>query len=114
MIQLKKSLIAFGMPDFNTVLIKEIEQMGVNELPLQQGLTNSSYALDSNVKAIIFNISEEKSKISIKAGIYYTGIIAGCNCADDPTPADEQSEYCEVRIDIEKKSANSVIYLINE
>lgn len=114
MIRLKKTLDAWGTPDFEAVLKNEISQMKVDQLPLQQGLTSSSHALDDNIKAVIIAVSESEKFIHVKAGIFYSGIIAGCNCADDPTPVEAQSEYCEVRLDIDKTTAETTVALVAE
>ena len=112
MIRLSKALNAWGTPDFEGILKNEIAQMDASQLPLQQGLTTSSYALDDKIRAMIIAVSESENFIHAKAGIFYNGIIAGCNCADDPTPVDEQSEYCEVRLDIDKKTAETTVTLV--
>lgn len=112
MIRLNKALDAWGTPDFEDVLKNEIAQMKVDQLPLQRGLTTSSHALDDDIKAVIIAVSESENFIHAKAGIFYSGIIAGCNCADDPTPVEAQSEYCEVRLDIDKTTAETKITLV--
>lgn len=112
MIRLNKALNAWGAPDFEDALKSEIAQMDASQLPLQQGLTGSSHALDDNIKAIIIAVSENANFIHAKAGIFYSGIIAGCNCADDPTPVEAQSEYCEVQLDIDKTTAETTIALV--
>jgi hypothetical protein len=88
MTRLIKSLNAWGNPDFINVLKQEIEQLDGGQLPLQQGV------------------------IRAKVGIFYSGIITGCSCADDPTPAGEQNEYCEVQVDIDKATAEARIALL--
>ncbi|MDD5241068.1 MAG: hypothetical protein PHG47_04995 [Sulfuricella sp.] len=112
MIRLSKSLSTWGTPDFEDALKGEIARMDASQLPLQQGLTSSSYALDDKIRARIIAVSESGNFIHVKAGIFYSGIIAGCNCADDPTPVEEQSEYCEVRLDIDKKTAETTVTLV--
>ena len=82
-------------------------------LPLQQGLSLSSYVGKSPVSAIILNTTEKTDSIQIKAGIFYTGIIAGCSCSDDPSPTDEQNEYCEVQFTINKTTAETTVTLLN-
>ena len=114
MIHLTDVLAAWNTPDFKSVLSRNIEKMTVNQLPLQQALSSSSYALDSNIKVIIINTDESETDIQVKLGVYYTGIIAGCNCADDPTPADEIPEYCVVQINIDKCSAETKVQLLDE
>ena len=112
MIKLVQSRDAWGTPEFKSVLKHELEQLGVAELPLQQGLRSGSHALDDNVEIMIFNVSETETTIHAKAGIFYKSIIAGCSCSDDPTPIDEVNEHCEVKLSIDKFSAEAKINLI--
>ena len=114
MIQLTQSLNAWGSPDFDSILKQEIAQLGAGRLPLQQGLATSSIALDDKLEVMIISVAEEAGFLRIKAGIFYSGIIAGCSCADDPTPIDENSEYCAVRIDIDKVTAETTVTLLAE
>jgi len=114
MIRLTKTLNAWGTPDFKDILKKEIDQMDAGQLPLQQGLSTGSYAIDSQLNAMIIGVSEEAGFIRVKAGIFYSGIIAGCSCADDPTPINEESEYCVVQLDIDKQTAETTVALLAE
>ena len=112
MSRLEKSLAAWGTPEFRDVLKAEIARMGSAELPLQQGLSGSSYAVDTPPQAVILSASEAGDCLRVKAGLFYAGIIAGCSCADDPTPVDEQTEYCEVLLEIDKASAETRVTLL--
>ncbi len=114
MLRLTKVFSAWGTPEFTDVLKKEIEQLDAVHLPLQQGLSASSYALDDKFSVMILGVSEEPGFIHARAGIFYSGIIAGCSCADDPTPVNELNEYCEVQLDIDKKTAETKIALLPE
>ena len=87
--------------------------MGVDELPLQQGMSTGSHALDQPVSVMIIRVSDDQDHIHVRAGIFYTGIIAGCSCADDPTPVDEHAEYCEIRLDIDKATAATAVSLLD-
>lgn len=114
MIQLKHSLDAWGTPTFEQVFKQEVQQLDVNTLPLQHGLSRSSHVADSPFTVRILNMTETPDSIRIKAGIVYAGIIAGCSCADDPTPISEQTEYCEVLFEINKLTAETSVSLLNE
>lgn len=117
MFYFKKSLQTWQSDDisenFNVALMKEIAQLNAELLPLQQGLRQSSYALSNKLSSTILSISIEKENILVKAGLFYTGIIAGCNCADDPTPVDEYNEYCDVLFCINKKTAATTVTLVD-
>ena len=114
MTRLTQALNAWGTPDFEGVLKKEIEQMGAEHLPLQQGLSSGSYALDNKLQVMVISVSEDAGFIRAKAGIFYSGILTGCSCADDPTPVNEESEYCVVQLDISKSTAETTVALLAE
>lgn len=105
MIRLDRSLRDWGRPTFEATLKQEIEQLDVEQLPLQQGISSGSYALAEPVTATILNVIELERVIRVKAGIFFSSVIAGCSCADDPTPVDKITEYCEVQLDIDKANA---------
>lgn len=114
MIRFAKALRAWGTPRFREVLKTEIERLGAAELPLQQGLSATSYALDSHLQALILDVAERPASIRAKAGIFYAGIVPGCSCADDPTPIEEQNEYCVVQLDIDKRTARTTVTLLTD
>lgn len=114
MIRLPKSLSAWGTPAFRDVIKQEIEQLDARHLPLQQGLSASSHVTDRPFQAMIIGASEEADRIRVKTGIFYTGAIAGCSCADDPTPVDEQNEYCVVQFGIDRMTAETTVTLLAE
>lgn len=100
MILFPEALAAWNSAAFNATIKDEIEHLDVDLLPLEQGLSRSSHVSADRVGATILRVEEENGRIRVKAGLLYAGIIAGCACADDPTPEDELAEYCEVWFDI--------------
>lgn len=112
MIQFKKTLGVWNTPLLGSIFKQEVAEMDPGVLPLQQGLTISSQVSDWPVQAMILDLSEDARAIRIKAGIFYRGIVAGCNCADDPTPIAEHNEYCVVQFCIDKHSAEATVTLV--
>ena len=112
MIKLTDVLNAWGTQAFSQILKSAIEQLDVDLLPLQQGLAQSSYTSGANRSVLVLNVTDGEGYIRAKTGIFYTGIIAGCSCADDPTPISELTEYCEVQFDIDKKTADTTVTLL--
>ncbi len=90
----------------------EVEHLDARLLPLQAGLSQGSYVSERQFSAMILGISEQTGVIFARAGIFYTSIIAGCNCADDPSPVDEQTEYCEMQFEINKETAEATVKLL--
>ena len=109
---LSKSIQAWQTPAFEQTLQTEIEALDARLLPLQQGLTQGSHALEDAFQVTIIQVTDNDACIRAKVGIFYRSIIAGCSCADDPTPVDELSEYCEVLVEIDKSTAESSIRLV--
>jgi len=114
MILLTKTLNAWGTSGFEDILKAEVEPIDVDQLPLQQGLSSSSCVTDSPRKLVIMRVTDDAEYIHARAGIFFSGIIAGCSCADDPAPVNEQTEYCEVQIDINKRTAEATVVLLAE
>lgn len=114
MIRLGRACDAWGTAAFAQVLKEEIERLGPACLPLQQGLRTGSQALDRDIRAMILSVAETDACIRVRAGLFYLSVIAGCSCADDPTPIDECNEYCEVQLEIDKATAETTITLLPE
>src|SRR3989338_5857416 len=111
MIRLASTLNTWGTHEFKGALKKELEQLAPEQLPLQQGLSAGSHVQGDKFTVMVLGVSEENNFIRARAGIFYTSIIAGCSCADDPTPISELNEYCEVQLDIDKQTAEATIVL---
>jgi hypothetical protein len=111
MIKLPESLSAWATPQFNAVLKRELEALPVEQLPLQQGLTVGSYVLDERPSVMIFAVTEGGDLIRARIGVLYSGIIAGCSCADDPTPVAAVNEYCELWLTLDKLTGEGEVAL---
>ncbi len=113
MIRLTQTIKAFGSENFNKIAKEEIQNIDPMLLPLQQGLSLSSYVGNAAISVVILKVTNENNSIQIKTGGFYSGIIAGCSCSDDPSPTDEQNEYCELQFEINKNTAETDIRLLN-
>jgi hypothetical protein len=112
MIRLTKALSAWETPKFKDVLKQEIEQLGAADLPLQRGLSTGNYVSNTPFTVLVHSVSEMENIIRVKIGIFYQSILGGCSCTDDPTPASDINEYCEVHLDIDKTSAITTVVLL--
>ena len=112
MIKLTKSLAAWSRPEFVTVFKQEVAGLDTNQLPLQAALAHSSHVAGVEFEPVILASEETETSLRIKAGIFFSGLIAGSCCADDPSPACEQTEYCELQFIISKVSADTRIVLL--
>ena len=53
---------------------------------------------------MVIGASEEAGLIRARVGVFFHGVIAGCSCADDPTPVEPQQEYCELELAIDRST----------
>lgn len=107
MIQLPASLHAWGDDDFPQALKRELEALDAATLPLQQRLTSGSAVLDTPIQVMPLGATEEDGRIRARVGVFFASVIAGCNCADDPTPVEPQNEYCELWVVIDRETAEA-------
>lgn len=103
---LPDSARAWGTANFPAVLKRELAEHA-DELPLQQALSGTSAVADEPVTVVLLDAQADETSIHAKVGIFFAGILAGCSCADDPTPVEPQTEYCELRIAIERATGNA-------
>jgi len=114
MIQFRNALAAWGTDRFDEALKAEIRSLDARQLPLQEALSFSSSVLDDRPEVMILRTEESGSIVRVRAGLFYAGVIAGCNCADDPTPMEELREFCRVLFEIDKHTAQVTISLLSD
>ena len=100
------------LANFNEVLIKELQELPVDSLPLQQGLTRGSYVLDLPRKVMVIDANGSDYLIRARVGVFYTSVIGGCSCTDDPSTIEEINEYCEIDIEIDLSTAAAKTTLV--
>lgn len=109
MIQLPASLRAWRTPGFEAVFKREVGSLELSLLPLERCLSQGSHVSSGEPGVMLISQSEGETSIQVKAGIFFSSVIAGCSCADDPTPIDRLAEYCELRFEIDKESGATLI-----
>jgi hypothetical protein len=110
-IRLVQSLAAWGAPEFEARLKQEIEAFDIAKLPLVAAMTNGSVPLEGSVEAMIRNASEDDFCIRVRVDLFFKSLLAGCACANDPTPENENNEYCEIELMIDKQTAEAGMVL---
>jgi hypothetical protein len=109
--RLPESARAWGTPDFPATLKRELAEHA-DELPLQQALTGTSAVADEAITVVFLDAQATEARIDAKVGVFFGGILAGCSCADDPTPVEAQTEYCELQLMIDRASGAAEAVLI--
>lgn len=111
---LLRVLTAWNLPDFNRVINTELQGLGASQLPLQQGLAVSNRVADADISVMLLNAEETDQALLLTVLVFYSGIVAGDCCADDPTPVCEQPEQCTLKLRIHKPSGEAEVSLLAE
>lgn len=102
---LARAAAAWNSPAFGPTLIAEIQALGPHDPRLrpllQRALTQTSAVAEVPLSVQLLDSREETGHIRVHLGVFYAGIIAGCSCADDPSPVDTIIEHCEWLLDID-------------
>lgn len=112
-IHLPKSLAAEGSSDFSPALKHELEAQAAR-LPLQQALAGSSTVSSERIEVMVIRHEADADRIRAKVGVFFSGIVAGCSCADDPTPVEARNEYCELLVDIDRRTAAADVRIVQD
>jgi len=107
--KLANSLDAWNSTAFDQVLKDEIEGLEIHLLPLHQSMVHGSHLAGDDFTVTILTCAESDHCIRVKLGVFFRSVIAGCSCADDPTPVDESAEYGELWCEIDKRTAKAVV-----
>jgi hypothetical protein len=65
------------------------------------GPSGASAVAEAPLGIQVPSTSKAVGRIRLRLGVFYAGIVAGCSCADDPTPVDTTTEYCELLLDLD-------------
>ncbi len=111
-VHLPESLRAAGSPEFAEVFRAEAERLSPEILQLRRGLALCSQVAEEPFRVLVLDVAEGDKTLCVKTGVFFSGIIGGCSCADDPTPNDTRPEYCELLFEIDRASAATTVTLL--
>ena len=111
--KLTRTVRLSGTPKFRDALKKEIERMGIDELPLRQALHGGNFLLDEKPVVMVNGVDELQDTIVARVGLFFAGIDAGSCCANDPSPVQPHHEYCVIQLEIERATGETCITLLD-
>ena len=109
MIKLQQALHDWPTKSFEQSLKNELLALAPGILPLQQGVAQGGYVDDSDLQFTLLDKSATAHQIVVKVGVFFSEIIAGCSCGDDPV---SEHAYCEISIHIDRQNAEAWFYLV--
>lgn len=108
---LKESLKHWNTASFKDVFKSELLSLDTSLLPLHRATNQGGHVDYSNLGLTILSTSESENLINVKTGIFFTEIVGGCNCDDDPG---ESNNYCILLINIDKNTSTCSFALLAE
>jgi hypothetical protein len=111
---LTRSLQAFGTPAFEATLKAEVAALGPDALQLQQGLASGSISLGDGIGVMILRVRATAAAIQVRVGIFYTSMLAGCACSGDPSSEEEQAEYLEADLEIDRQDGAARLHPVSD
>jgi len=109
-INFELTLESWGTNLFSSTVIDEIMSLKTGVLPLQKGLTQGDMASEQPTKVSVINSRETEKNILIKLAVFFTEIISGCSCGDDPAVI---NGYCEMLLTIDKNTAEAAFDVLD-
>jgi hypothetical protein len=85
-------------------LKQELENLPAGTLPLEKGTSRGGFVDDSDISVTVIKVEQNENGIQAKVGVFFTEIIVGCGCGDDPMP---ENAYCEMLISIDRRTATA-------
>ena len=96
---------------FAQCLKRELMDLGKGGLPLAKGVAYGGTVDDSDLAVTVLRSRDEGPAIVAQVGVFFTEIIGGCSCGDEPAPS---PAYCELRIRIDKATAAADITVMSD
>ena len=109
MITLPASLKHWNSTSFKDTFKSEVLNLKPDSIPLHLATTQGGYVNYDNIGLSILSTNEDENYLNIKTGIFFTELVGGCNCDDDPA---SDNTYCELLVNIDKSSAETTFALI--
>lgn len=108
---LKESLKHWNTDSFKDVFKSELLSLDTTLLPLHLATNQGGHVDYSSIGLTILSTSEHENLVNVKTGIFFTEIVGGCNCDDDPS---ESNNYCILLINIDKITSACSFSLLSE
>ena len=99
--KLISSLHAFGTDGFAAALQRELRALPPGSLPLAGAAVQGGQVDDATVGVSVLSAAQTAEAIEVNLGVFFTEIVGGCSCGDDPYPS---NGYCELRLRIDRRT----------
>jgi hypothetical protein len=107
---LGNSLRAWNSDAFADTLKADILSLGAGVLPLQKAAPGGCID-ESDIEITLLGSSDSATEIHANVGIFFSEVLAGCSCGDEPAAS---NAYCELRVSIDKGNGEARFEVIHD
>jgi hypothetical protein len=107
---LGNSLRTWNTAAFAGTLKADILALGAGVLPLHEAAAGGCID-EGDIEITVLGSSDSATEIHANVGIFFSEVIAGCSCGDEPSVS---NAYCELRVSIDKGSGQARFEVIHD
>lgn len=109
--KLIESLRAWNSDQFPNTLKHELENMEAGTLPLMMGVSQGGIPDDKTISVSLLKVKEHPTSIQADVSVFFTEILAGCSCGDEPM---SMNGYCEMQVRVDKTTADAEFKILTD
>ena len=102
-IQLQDCLAASDEAEFARRVPAALKALPPGGLPLQACCEQGGVADDRRISVALLELQRGRERILARVGVFFTEVVGGCNCHDDPL---EANRYCVLEVVIARPSGD--------
>ena len=76
-------------------LAKALQELPPGSLPLRAGCNQGGLVDDSEIRVSVLGTVRGADRVTARVGIFFSELVGGCNCSDDPVAA---NAYCLLEV----------------
>lgn len=96
---------------FEQRLSSTLHTLPSGTLPLQAGCEQGGVVDDRDISATVLGVVTSADKIVARVGIFFTEVVGGCNCNDDPL---EVNAYCVLEVSIDRETGTAGFVVLSD
>ncbi len=101
---LPQTLAAWPDGDLLSALNSELADADPGWLALERLMRHGNHVV-GRPRFMILGSQADDKRLTLRLGVFFQSLVAGCACADDPTPEEPIEEYGEVWLHIDRDDA---------
>ena len=113
MIDLSETLATWSTPEREATLKRALEGLDTACLPLQQALARGSQVTAEPLQVMVLTTAETEDGLQARVGVFFTSLLGGCQCADDPTPLEPLPEYAQIKVTLHRETGMARLRLLD-